>query len=291
MYQHRDSIAPQRANPRAYAQDRRSQHTSYRQDFVELNNLPSNVRNATSPESQLYLRPESISDESRNLIRNDPNHFAVLDRELPSHVKQAAPPHSTYAQLSTALPSHVKPAAQFASPSQNFNATGYKTAMPLTKKRERSCFGLCFCSGKACVIFTTIASLILTLAMYFLWMRRPGFAPASEIIFKGEPFALSNETLSIFHSDIMYTIRISNSNFYPLRLVKMPAKVYDSATGSVIGSGELKNIYIPALGESYANLTITLDFRVSSSQVLNSSPSNLKGQNLAGYCSCMSHFP
>lgn len=273
MYQEHPRRSSQRGDPRAnvYFQDNHNQRASYRRDFIQLNNLPNNVRLAESPESYSSLVEEAENDQT--LLRNDPTQFAVLDNELPSHVKQTRPNiHSTYAQLQSSLPRHVKPAAvpqrasQFAAPSQNFNAMGYKTAMPLERKRERSCFGLCLCSGKSCVIFTTAVSLLLALALFFLWMRRPGFIPASEIIFKDEPLSLSNDTMSIFHTEIMYSIRISNPNFYPLRLVRMPAKVYDSATGSIIGAGELTNVNVPALGKTYANLTLVLDFRVGNPQ-------------------------
>lgn len=46
----------------------------------------------------------------------------------------------------------------------------------------------------------------------------------------------------------------------------MNAKVFDGATGMQIGQGTLKNVYIAPLNEAFANLTLNLDYRVSSDQ-------------------------
>lgn len=180
------------------------------QDFVELENLPAHVRANGGQEFQRPISPESqfSCDERNNLIRrqrgdsqysianlSNPN-YAQLNNILPSHVKSAASPAQqvNYAQLQNVLPSHVKPSyvpqtdsSQFAAPSKGFNAMTYQTpsgtnfnidSSNRNKNGNRSCFGLCLCSGKMCVIITTISTLAIGLLLFFLWMRRPGFAPS-----------------------------------------------------------------------------------------------------------------
>ncbi|KAI9293683.1 hypothetical protein K502DRAFT_342981 [Neoconidiobolus thromboides FSU 785] len=269
--------------PGKYSSRRSSQcSTPNKADFVELNNLPNHVRAAGQKEDLELMSNKFSSNSNQSLneykpfIANNSEEYGGFDPRPPAHVLR--PESQFYDQRLVTranLPNHVNATNlkhqdnQFASPSTTFDPASHRVpshAKTPIKEKRRSCFGLCGCSGKMCVIVTTAACFFIGLILFFLWVRIPGISPSSEFRIISGPTTTVNETISTFKAQLQIELRINNPNFYPLWLNELNGKVYDIGTNNQIGNGNVKPLYVPIQGEAFTNYTIDINYYTSSQQ-------------------------